>query len=135
MATDMYSLIELFGDDEVVSQKETFRHLARVFSEQCVVDAECPDEAGKAKAKDPKLVPSTSPQNPSDPEATFSGHKGQGYQLQLMETCSETKEDGEKDVDLITYVKLEPAHEHDSNALLPTIEGAEKSRVKPERIL
>ncbi|MDR0547963.1 MAG: hypothetical protein LBI10_00900 [Deltaproteobacteria bacterium] len=38
-----------------------------VFSEQCLVDPDCRDEATKVKAKNPKLVPSNSLQNPSDP--------------------------------------------------------------------
>ena len=27
--------------------------------------------------------------NPSDPDATYDGHKGNGYQVQLAETCGE----------------------------------------------
>jgi IS5 family transposase len=134
VAADMYTLIALFEDDKAVTKTMAFQNLVRVFSEQCVVDPDCCDEATKVKAKDPKLVPSNSLQNPSDPEATYSGHKGQGYQVQLMETCSETKEEGEKSVNLITYVKFEQAHEHDSHALLPAIEETENSGVKPEII-
>jgi hypothetical protein len=53
-----------------------------------------------------------------------------------METCSETKEEpGQKSINLITYVNLEGAHEHDGKALLPAIESTEKIGLKPETVL
>jgi IS5 family transposase len=131
IASDIYALITLFNDDEVVLKMSTFRLLARLFSEQCVVDAECSNEAEKVKVKDPKSVPSTSLQNPSDPEATYSGHKGQGYHIQVVETCSEFKEEDKKTVNLITYIHFEQAREHDVHALAPAIEELEQSGVKP----
>jgi len=38
-----------------------------------------------------KDVPSDSLQNPSDPDAGYSGHKGKGFQMQVMEIYSENK--------------------------------------------
>ena len=35
--------------------------------------------------------------SPSDPDATYDAHKGQGYQVQIAETCSP-----ENEVQLIT---------------------------------
>ncbi|MCP4010146.1 MAG: hypothetical protein GY726_11605, partial [Proteobacteria bacterium] len=48
------------------------------------------------KIKKPKEIPSDSLQNPSDPDATYSGHKGQGYQVQVMVTYTETADEQEK---------------------------------------
>ena len=31
-------------------------------------------------------------QNPSDPDATYDGHKGPGYQVQIAETCVPSNE-------------------------------------------
>ena len=97
---------------------QAYKNLARLFEEQCEVEApEKDDESEDDKIpprvalKKPKDVASDSLQNPSDPDATFSGHKGQGYQAQIAETCHE-----ENDFELITYVETEGAHESDQNA-------------------
>ena len=37
--------------------------------------------------RDPKEVRSDSLQSPHDPEATYSGLKGKGYEVQVAETC------------------------------------------------
>lgn len=76
-------------------------------------------------------VPSDSLQNPSDPDAGYSGHKGKGYQVQVMETNAPDK----SQPDLITHVKIEAAHESDANALLPAIEDAAKQALAPTELL
>jgi hypothetical protein len=134
MASDIYGLITLFKDVPTVAGMESFALLTKLFSEQCEVETD-PSHALTVKVKEPELIPSNSLQNPSDPDATFCGHKGEGFQAQLMETCAETKEEGADKVSLITYVKFEPTHEHDAHALIPAIEGAEKSSLKPKVVL
>ena len=51
-------------------------------------------------------------QNPSDADATCSGRKGQGYQVQVMETYCK---DGESDtsLNLIAHTEVGPSHESD----------------------
>ena len=39
--------------------------------------------------KDPKQVSADSLQSPHDPDVTYSGHKGKGYEVQVAETCHE----------------------------------------------
>ena len=56
-------------------------------------------------------VASDSLQSPSDPDATYSGHKGKGYQAQLAETCHP-----DNPFQLLTVVEVEGAHESDMNA-------------------
>jgi len=46
---------------------------------------------GQFAVKPNKEVPSDSLQNPSDPDAGYCGHKGKGYQVQVMETYSPDK--------------------------------------------
>jgi hypothetical protein len=60
------------------------------------------------KAED---VASDSLQSPSDTDATYSGHKGKGYQAQLAETCHP-----DNPFQVIDYVQVEGAHESDMNA-------------------
>jgi MinD superfamily P-loop ATPase len=109
--------------------------------------------------KAPKDIPSNSLQNPSDEDAGYSGHKGQGFQVQLTETCTipekliepdqeevgipgdesfkhdETDTIPEKQINLISGVITEGAHEHDSQALVPMIEKTEENELEPKLLL
>ncbi|MCK5915895.1 MAG: transposase, partial [Deltaproteobacteria bacterium] len=97
--------------------------------EQCVV--ETTETATCVTIKPSKDVSSDSLQNPSDPDAGYCGHKGKGYQVQVMETYSPDK----TQPDLITHVSVEAAHESDANALLPAIEDTKKRNMAPTELL
>ena len=43
-------------------------------------------------------------QSPHDPDVTYSGHKGKGYEVQVAETCHE-----ENATQLITHVEVTPS--------------------------
>ena len=66
------------------------------------------DDAGECKVpvalKDPKQVSADSLQSPHDPDVTYSGHKGKGYEVQVAETCHE-----ENATQLITHVEVTPS--------------------------
>src|SRR3972149_3450673 len=81
---DLFVLFRRFEKVEAVASMKTYSLLARVFSEQCNVVTEKGRET--VAVKPPKEISSGSLQNPSDPEAGYSGHKGQGGQAQVMET-------------------------------------------------
>jgi IS5 family transposase len=93
--------------------------MARVLAEQCDVV----EETVELKRKTGGDVM----QNPSDPDATYDGHKGPGHQAQIAETCGE-----ENEVQLITGVETEPAHASDQNACVPMIDQLEAHDRKPE---
>ena len=131
LAEDLLYLIELFSSHERVSKLSEYRLLERVLHEQCRVTGSCTDT--KVEIKPPKEVPSDSLQNPSDPDAGYDSHKGQGYQAQIMETYQTEKQD-EKKPDLITHVEVEPAHEHDANALQPAIDITRERKCCPEEL-
>ena len=126
VASDLYNLIKEFADNGKVKAMHSYKLLERVLKEQCNLNAT--DKDNPVKIKKPKEIPSDSLQNPSDPDATYSGHKGQGYQVQVMETYTETEDKQEKAVtlNLITYVKTEKACQSDAKALLPAIESVEE---------
>ena len=126
----LFNLYVQFKDQAVVADMYSFKMLARVLNEQCNLTG---DADNPVEIKTPKEIASDSLQNPSDPEATYSGHKGQGYQVQVMETYS--TEDKKDDLRLITHVQVEQAHQSDANALLPAIESAEARNLKPKEIL
>jgi hypothetical protein len=85
--------------------------------------------------KKPKDIPSDSLQNPSDTDATYDGHKGQGYQVQVMETYCKEGEKQKTNLNLITHVQVDPAHESDANALIPAIQSADELNLTPKELL
>ncbi len=107
MSEDLLFLVNRFLDQEEVASLKTFRLLQRVLQEQCKVTDS--DEGEKVTVKPAKEVPSDSLQNLSDPDATYDGHKGQGYQIQIMETYRTEDRKDETKPDVITYVEVEPA--------------------------
>ncbi|MCK5069127.1 MAG: transposase, partial [Desulfocapsa sp.] len=114
---DLVYLQELYHTENAVIEMYSYKLMQRVSDDQCIV-TELDLETDVA-VKPPKDIPSDSLQNPSDPDASYDGNKGQGYQLQLQETYN--TEDKGKTVNVITHVDVEPAHKSDAKALLPAI--------------
>ena len=139
LGEDLLYLIELFISNDTVQKLSEYKLLERVLHEQCRVTG---TGAGtKIEIKKPKEVSSDSLQNPSDPDAGYDSHKGQGYQAQIMETyslrCSATSQDEKQDdrkPNLITYVEVEPAYKHDANALQPAIDSTRERNCCPEEL-
>ena len=135
VSADLYALIEQFKDQVKVCQMHSYKLMQRVLKEQCTVESD--DSDCKVTAKKPKEIASDSLQNPSDPDTSYSGHKGQGYQIQIMETFSrsEDKKEQEKALNLITHVAAEKACDHDSRALMPAIIETQKRKLGPQKVL
>ena len=129
LGDDCFLLVERFKEHSAVVGMKSYQHLVRMFTEQCIIEKD--DKGARAVIKASKDVPSSSLQNPSDPDAGYSGHKGKGYQMQVMETYSKDK----SQPNLITHVNVEAANESDSNALLPAIEDAGKRNLAPTELL
>jgi hypothetical protein len=131
LAEDLLYLVELFSSHDKVRTLSEYKLIKRVLREQCRVTGSGTDS--KVEIKPPKEVPTSSLQNPSDPDAGYDSHKGQGYKAQIMETYQTEKQD-EKKPDLITHVEVEPAHEHDANALQPAIDTTQERKCCPEEL-
>jgi len=132
-AETLFDLVQFFADNESVKQMSSYHLLVRVLGEQCTLSTSTDSGQSLVELKSSGDVPSDSLQNPSDIDATYDGHKGQGYQAQVMETWSE-KEDA-KSLNLITYVHVEQAHKSDANALLPALESTKGRRCSPGVLL
>lgn len=119
-----------------ILSRTLIRLLLRVFGEHCDVGT------GLVQVKPSKEVSSDSVQNPSDPDAGYDGHKGQGFQTQLLETYS-TEDDRENQkennavplLNLITYVETESADKHDSHALEPALKDMKERGHEVEKVL
>jgi hypothetical protein len=135
VSSDLYRLIQQFQDKQQVQSMHSFKLLQRVLDEQCTISRS--DDGIEISVKEAKQIPSNSLQNPSDPDAGYSGHKGQGYQVQVMETYTDTEDKNEKakTLNLVTHVEVESAHESDANALIPAIESTRKRDLAPKEVL
>jgi hypothetical protein len=133
VSRDLFSLVERFRQNKQVQSLTTFGVLLRVLKDQCDVDTEAASMAVKAA----KEIPSSSLQNPSDPDAGYDAHKGQGYQVQVMETYCDSPDAmiRETTLNLITHVEVEPAHISDVHALIPALESTKGRGLAPEEVL
>ena len=135
LSKDLFNLVQQFRTCPEVQSMNSFKLLERVLKEQCNLNA--PDnEKHPVEVKKSKEVPSDSLQNPSDPDATYSSHKGQGYQVQIMETYTDTadKDIKKKTLNLITHVNVEQACESDAHALKPAIESTKENGLAPKEL-
>jgi hypothetical protein len=133
LGADLFFLIERFKENEPITGMSSYQLMVRLLKEQCHVEQDAETQAQRVSIKPNKEVPSDSLQNPSDPDASYDGHKGQGYQMQISETyCQEGEK---KSLSLITELIVEPAHESDANALIPLVEGTQKRGLGPKEVL
>ena len=119
VAEDLLTLVSTFSEHPGIPSWTTYKALKRVLEEQCDVE----EERVTVKEKTGGNVM----QNPSDPEASYDGHKGPGYQAQISETCSEANE-----AQLITGVMVEPAHCSDQDAVKPMLDQLDTNDRQPE---
>jgi len=128
-AAMLRELVTMFSGTQA-EELESFALLKRVFNEQCEVDDE-----GNLKIKPPGSMTGNHMSNPSDPDSTYNGHKGQGFTGQVMETYTE-EEHGEKTTpDIITYIDVNKMTKPDAGALRPALDEVESRGIKPETLV
>ena len=137
VSQDLFQVVRHFMDNRQVQAMYSYSLLTRVLQEQCRVKETAEGELVEIEIKPPKEVPSDSLQNPSDPDASYSGHKGQGYQVQILETYSREAPEGDSapKLELITHVQVEPAHKSDAHALIPALEAVAEKGLAPKEVL
>ncbi|MFO8163125.1 MAG: hypothetical protein R6T98_01165 [Desulfatiglandales bacterium] len=79
VSSDLFYLVKRFKDHHEIKTMHDYKFLELVLKEQYKVNVS--DNNNPVDLKGPKEIPSDCLQNPSDPDATYSGHKGQGYQV------------------------------------------------------
>ena len=132
VSSDLFDLVQQFRGYPEVTGMYSYQLLERVLKEHCHISD---DKDNPVELKNSKEIASDSLQNPSDPDATYSGHKGQGYQVQVMETFCDDEAQKDQSLQLITHIEVEQAHESDANAIVPAIETVEKRNLKPEELI
>jgi len=137
-AATLYQLVETFRET-AAARLESYRLLARVLAEQCSV-VESSDEETRVVVKEPGEVPGKSVQNPSDPDASYNAHHGQGYTAQVMETYVEDDGKAAEDrspapPDLITHVAVHDMTTQDWQAVEPALNDVGSRDIAPKRML
>lgn len=135
-ARDLYRLHELFRST-AAAELPSFGLLRRLLEEQCTVkvgpQAPDPDEDDTGEAPVPvglkarHHISSASLQSPHDPDVTYSGHKGKGYELQISETCA-----AENETQILTHVAVTPSCGSDAQATLPVLGALAACGQQPE---
>ena len=133
VSADLFDLVHHFKDCPEVIAMHSYKLAERILKEQCNLNVS--DDKELVEVKKPKEIASNSLQNPSDPDATYSGHKGQGYQVQIMETYCKDEEAKDTTLNLITHVQVEAAHESDANALVPALKSTKRRDLAPKEVL
>ncbi len=122
VAEDMHFIIQYFGGNAEYNGKDSYKAVERIFYEQCEVSEE--------KVSIKKKTGGNVMQNPSDPGASYDGHKGQGYQVQIVETCNP-----ENEVQLITCAIPQTAAEADANAVEEVLDDLTANDLMPDELL
>jgi hypothetical protein len=121
-AEDLLWVIEHFADQPTMASRQSYKALQTIFSQQCEV------VEGKVTVR--AKTGGNCMQNPSDPDATYDGHKGPGYQVQIAETCSP-----ENEVQLITAALPQTACETDEAAAVLMLDQLQEANLLPEELL
>ena len=134
-AADLGELVERFRDRKETKVMSSFQSALRLFYEQCVL-RDLPDGGAVVEVIPAGEVSSDSLQNPSDPDAGYSGHKGQGYSAQVMETYAEIEDERESaaTLNLITHVEVTPACVGDASAVVPALVSVSERDLAPSRL-
>lgn len=138
-ARDLCRLVDRFRGT-AAAEMEEYRLLERLLWEQCHVGKHKggrpegdDDDAGEGRVpvalKNPEEVRSDSLQSPHDPEVTYSGHKGKGYEVQVAETCDEGNP-----FQIITHVEVTPSSGSDATATVPILDALGERQIRPEEI-
>lgn len=121
-AQDLCEVLWELSEVQPVCQWKTFEQLQLIFSQQCEVREEFVEVRKKTGGN---VI-----QNISDPDATYCGNKGSGYQVQIGETFNEAGQPN-----FITSAKVETAVQSDADALAPVMADLKERDLLPDELL
>jgi hypothetical protein len=121
-AQDLYTVLSELTDLEPVCNWDVFEQLQLIFSQQCELREEFVEVLKKTGGN---VI-----QNPSDPDATYCGNEGAGFQAQICETVNQ---DG--DPNFITSAEVETAVQNDADAVIPIITDLKERDLLPDELL
>lgn len=139
-ARDAWRLVDRFRGSKEICELEAYQLLERLLKDQCDVvktpvaggdgDADESEPGVPVDVKEPKEVRSDSLQTPHDPDVTYSGHKGKGYEVQIAETYGNGKLP-----EIITHVEVTRSCDSDEQAPVPIVEALAERGLQPKEML
>jgi len=140
VARDVWRLMDRFRGHATISETEEGKLLKRLFEEHCVVnekadppgtdDDDRGDGAAPVEVLPSPKTGSASMQTPHDPDVTYSGHKGKGYESQVAETCTEGNA-----AQMITEVEVTPSCGSDAMQTIPVVKALAEAGLKPKELV
>ena len=121
-AEDLHFVISRFADRPDHANRSTYQAMVAIFGQQCELTGD--QVVVKTKTGGDCV------QNPSDLDATDSGHKGPGDQVQLAESCTPDNE-----VQLLTAALPQTACAPDADAVAPILDQLDHAGRLPEEML
>jgi hypothetical protein len=131
-AADLHAVIEHFADHDRIASWTSYLKLRTMFEQQCEV---VESEVVESEVAPSEVVVRKSPGgdvmlNPSDPDATYCGRKGSGYQVQLSESCG-----ADNEVELILGADVETACVADAGAVESMLDELGSRGHQPQELL
>ena len=121
-AQDLLQVITSLGEVKPVCDWPQYAQLKLIFDQQC----ELREQFVEVRKKTGGNVI----QNTSDPDATYCGNKGPGYQVQICETFNE-----QGDPNFITSAEVETAVDSDADAVTKVVEDLNDRELLPDELL
>jgi hypothetical protein len=139
-ARDVWRLADRFRGSDSVEAMDSYALLLRLLEEQCeLTDSPVPSAEGDADLEDvpvpvrlkaAKAVGSDSLQSPHDADATYSAHKGKGYEVQLAETHGNADRP-----EVITAMSVTRSCDSDESATVPIVEDLHAREIGPDEMV
>ena len=132
VAADLAFLVERFAHHGAHQARASYRALERLLREHCEVRAEKIEV--RAQSRDEKGGSAHCLQNPSDPDAGYSGHKGAGHQVQLAQALPPRDAQGQiEGPGLLTACVSQSAGVRDNEALEEVLAQQSAAGLLPEQ--
>jgi hypothetical protein len=134
VAEDLAWLVEHFSASASVRPWKSYAALERLLREHCEIKANKTVLVLK-QSRDAKGGSTQCLQNPSDPEAGYSGHKGSGYQVQLAQAVPVRNEEGKSEgPGLVVGCVPQSAAVRDNEALAEVLAQQQAANLGPKQI-
>jgi hypothetical protein len=133
VAADLLWLVERFGADPAHQRRTSYQALERLLREHCEVRAD-KTVAVRPQSRDEQGGSARCLQNPSDPGAGYSGHKGPGHQVQLAQALPPRDAEGKiEGPGLVTACVPQSAAVRDNEAMAEVLGQQQRAGLLPEQ--
>jgi len=134
VAEDLAWLVTHFAGQEAHAGRASYQALVRLLTEHCTVAQE--RTVVRPQSRDAQGGSAHCLQNPSDPDAGYSGHKGAGHQVQLAQTLPPRDAEGRREgPGLVTACVPQSAAVRDHEALAEVLAQQQRAGLLPTELL